>query len=154
MANFIGDYTCRLDAKGRVVFPSAFVKQMSPQEEQRFVLKKDIYESCLILYPFAEWERQNKLITANTNPYNKEHSKFLREFFKGTAEIILDSNHRMLLPKRLLDLISCDKEIVLAGQFGKIEVWAKEKYDALGSNEEEFTTLAEKILGGIQTKEQ
>lgn len=150
MANFIGDYTCKPDAKGRVVFPSAFKRQMSQNEEMRFVLKKDIYEKCLVLYPIAEWERQNKLILERTNPYNKEHNNFLREFFKGTAELIPDSNNRILMPKRLLDLIDAGKEIVLAGQYGKIEVWDKEIYESIGRDEEHFASLAEKILGNSQ----
>ncbi len=148
MTTFIGDYTCKPDSKGRVLVPSAFLKQMSQGAQERFVVKRDIFENCLVLYPMDEWERQGKIIREKTNPYNREHNNFLRQFFKGTAEVILDSNNRILVPKRLLDEIKADKELILAGQFGKIEIWPKETYDELGSREEEFASLAEKILGG------
>ncbi len=149
MTNFIGDYPCKLDTKGRVLLPSAMKKQMSPGAQDRFVIKKDIFEKCLVLYPIDEWERQNKIIRAKTNPYNREHNQFLRTFFKGTAELLLDGNNRLLIPRRLLDEINADKEIVLAGQFNKIEIWPKDIYEKAVSSDNEFAAIAEKILGGL-----
>ena len=150
MTIFIGDYTCKIDAKGRVMLPSAFKKQMPTAAQDKFVVKKDIYEKCLVLYPMDEWERQNELIRKSINPYNREHSRFLREFYKDTAEIELDSNNRFVIPARLLTLVDIDKEkdVVLAGQLGKIEIWAKDLYDTSGDGMGDFGTLAEKILGG------
>ncbi len=147
--NFIGDFSCKLDDKGRVLLPSAFLKQMAGAMQERFVLKKDIFESCLVLFPMNEWERQNEILRAHTNPYNREHNKFLRGFFKGTAEAALDSSNRILIPKRLLDEIGAKREIVLAGQLGKIEIWPGETYDAIESGDEEFAKLAEKIMGNL-----
>ena len=147
MALFIGEYSCKVDAKGRILFPSAFKKQMTSVSKDSFVIKKDIFEKCLVLFPIYEWERQTEILRNKLNPYNKEHSKFLRNFFKGAAEIILDSNNRMLLPKRLLELVNIKKNVCLAGQDGKIEIWSKEIYDSFDENEDEFAELAEKILG-------
>ncbi len=149
MAFFIGEYNCKLDAKGRLLFPSAFKKQMEPASGDRFVVKKDIFEPCLVLFPMEEWKRQTNLIRKRLNPYNKEHNKFSREFFKGSAELLLDSNNRLLIPKRLLELVSIYKEAILAGQDGKIEIWAKEQYDAGGMEDTDFAKLAEKIMGEL-----
>ncbi len=151
MTTFIGDFSCKIDAKGRILFPSSFKKQMSSASQERFVIKKEIFETCLILFPIEEWERQNMLLREKINVYNKEHNRFLREFYRGSAEVILDSNNRLLIPKRLLELAKIDKEVVLAGQDGKIEIWAKELYDGGEMNEKDFATLAEKILGGTLT---
>ncbi len=145
---FIGDFNCKADAKGRILFPSAFKKQMSSLANERFVIKKDLFEKCLVLYPIEEWERQNKIIRSKINPYNKEHNRFIRGFYKGTAEIILDGNNRMLIPKRLFEQVGITREVVLAGQDGKIEVWAKELYDNIVENDEEFARLTEKIMDG------
>jgi len=150
MIIFIGDYTCKIDAKGRVMLPAAFKKQMPSASQDKYVVKKDIYEKCLVLYPMDEWERQNQLIRQNINPYNKEHNQFLREFYKDTAEVELDANNRFLIPARLLNLVNIDKEkdVVLAGQLGKIEIWAKELYDKTSESISDFGDLANKILGG------
>ncbi len=147
MTSFIGDYVCRVDEKGRLMFPSMLRKQNKSASPDHYVLKKDIFERCLVLYPIEEWNRQNELIRKNTNPYNREHSQFLREYYRGTAEVILDSSGRMLLPKRLLDMIDVERELVLIGQDCRIELWAKEKFDAQVFDENRFAELAEKLLG-------
>jgi len=148
MTTFIGDYNCRVDEKGRVTFPSSLKKQMDTVLQNRFVVKKDIFEQCLVLYPIEEWERQNSIIRSKINPYNKEHNKFLRNFYRGSAEIVLDGNNRLLIPKRLLELAEISKEAILAGQYGKIEIWSKELYEEAEESHEDFAALAEKIMGG------
>ena len=146
MKTFIGDYTVKLDAKGRLSFPSAFKRQMKEGIGDGFVLKRDVFEKCLILYPMEEWDRQNAMIRAKTNPYNKEHARFLRMFYSGTAEVSLDSNSRMLIPKRLLEYAEIGDELVLAGQSGRIELWAGDKYTGVSTAYEDFATMAEKYL--------
>ena len=147
MATFIGDFTCKVDTKGRVILPSAFKKQMPAAAMDKFVVKKDIFEQCLVLFPMDEWDRQNSIIRSRINPYNKEHSRFLRGFYKGTAEIVLDASNRILIPRRLLDLVGIDSEVVLAGQDGKIEIWSRDLYDEQSGEADNFAVLAEKIMG-------
>ena len=150
MTTFIGDYHCKVDSKGRIMLPAAFKKQMPSSASDRFVIKKDIFVRCLVLYPMDEWDRQNAIIRSKINPYNKEHNTFLRGFFKGTAEIVLDSNNRILIPKRLLDSVIGESEVVMAGQGGRIEIWSVKLYESVADNADEFATLAEKILGATE----
>ncbi len=147
MTTFIGDITCKLDTKGRFLFPSAYKKQITDSVIDSYVVKKDIFEKCLILYPIDEWERQVDAIRKKLNPYNREHSKFLRGFYKNTAEVSLDGNNRILVSKNLLNLIGAKKELQLIGLDTKIEIWAKENYENIEHNDEDFAQLAEKILG-------
>ncbi len=147
MFSFIGEYFCKIDSKGRVLFPSALKKQMENISFGKFVIKKDIYENCLILYPIDEWDKQNELLRAKLNPYNKEHSKLLRAYYRGTAEITLDANNRLLIPKRLMEQAGIKKEIYMSGQDKKIEIWSKQTFDTNVVDENEFSELAEKLLG-------
>lgn len=57
MASFIGDYTCKADAKCRVVVPALFRRGMAVSGQSLFVLRKNIFEKCLDLYPLVEWEK-------------------------------------------------------------------------------------------------
>ncbi len=148
MASFIGDYTGKIDAKGRVSLPSALKKQTDGSVVDKFVAKKDIYEPCIILYTTDEWERQNELIRAKLNPYNREHNKFLREFYRSAVEITLDSNNRLLIPARLLEYAKIEKEVSFSGQDKKIELWAKELYEQSETSSEDFANMATKFLGG------
>jgi MraZ protein len=148
MATFIGDYPCKVDAKGRIILPMAFKKQMPAAAQDHFVVRKDIFENCLVLYAIDDWNRQLEKIRKRINPYNREHNMFLRNFFKGTAELSLDNNNRMLIPKRLFDLIGAERDVVLAGQDGRIEIWSASVYDTIEMPAEDFANLAEKLMGG------
>ncbi len=148
MITFIGDYHCKLDSKGRAALPAAFKKQMAAELTSGFVIKRDVFDKCLVLYPMKEWERQNELIRRRTNPFNKEHTRFLRMFFSGTAEVQADATQRILIPKRLLEYAGIKGEVVLAGQYGKIEIWSPGDYESFTKADDEFASLAEKILGG------
>jgi MraZ protein len=125
----------------------AFKKQMPDGAQDHFVVRKDIFENCLVLYSIEDWERQLEKIRSRINPYNREHNMFLRSFFKGTAELSLDNNNRLLIPKRLLDLVGVTREIVLAGQDGRIEIWAADTYEKIDMPADDFANLAEKLMG-------
>lgn len=148
MITFIGDYTVKLDSKGRLSFPAAFKRQMKDSSSEGFVVKRDVFETCLIIYPMEEWDRQNAMIRERTNPYNKEHARFLRMFYSGTAELALDASNRMLIPKRLLEDAGIKDEVVLAGQSGRIELWSSNAYAKVSKADDDFAAMAEKILGG------
>lgn len=148
MATFIGDYACKVDAKGRIILPMAFKKQMPLDAQDHFMVRKDIFENCLVLYSIEDWNRQLEKIRKRMNPYNREHNMFLRNFFMGTMELTLDNNNRMLIPRRLLDSIGADRDVVLAGQDGRIEIWASDIYEKIEMPAEEFALLAEKLMGG------
>ena len=146
---FVGEYNSKLDNKCRVIFPSQLKRQV-PDEEQAaaFVLKRDIYAKCLVLYPMSEWNRQTGLLKKRLNPFNRKHAEFLREYYRGTAEVYLDNNSRFLIPQVLLDYIGGEKELVFAGQEGKVEIWAKNVYEQKSMSNDSFAELAEEILGG------
>ncbi len=146
MATFIGEHSCKLDTKSRIALPAALKKQLPAEAAPVFVIKRDIYEKCLVMYTQAEWEKQAELVRSKLNPYNKEHNQFLRLYYQGTAEVEMDASNRLLLPKRLLDEIEADKDIILIGIDTKIEIWAEEQYKTL-LPDEDFANLAQKILG-------
>ncbi len=129
-----------------------FKKQMPSGAQDHFVVREDIFENCLVLYSIEDWNRQLEKIRRRINPYNREHNMFLRNFFKGTAELLLDGNNRMLIPKRLLDMIGAERDVVLAGQDGRIEIWAAAVYDKIDMPSGDFANLAEKLMGGTITE--
>lgn len=153
MITFIGDYPCKADSKGRILLPAAFKKQMGDRVIDRFVVKKSIFDKSLMMYPYEEWERQIANLRSKINPYNRAHAEFLREFFKGTAEITLDNNNRLLIPKRLLDWANIKTDVILAGQDDKIVIWDKQSYESQSLSDEAFASLAEKILGNNDLNE-
>jgi len=147
MHTFLGDYPCKLDAKGRVALPSKFRKLLLSVSEEGFIVRKNMYQKCLDLFPYSEWEKQILEIKKKVNPYNKKHSAFLREFYRGTCELTIDANGRILIPKRLASYADLRKDLVFAGQVDKIEIWNSELYESVVMNTEEYEDLANELLG-------
>lgn len=146
--SFIGNYTVKSDAKNRIAIPATFRKQIAEKQESSFVIQKDIFQNCLVLYPQSEWQIQVERLRKSLNPYNSKHKRFKAQFFRNTAEVTLDNGGRILLPKRLIDLVSIKKEIEVAGADTTIEIWDKDIYDNYSLDSDEFATLTEDILGG------
>jgi DNA-binding transcriptional regulator/RsmH inhibitor MraZ len=47
-----------------------------------------------------------------------------------------------------MDLIGAERDVVLAGQDGRIELWAADIYNKIDMLAEDFADLAEKLMGG------
>ena len=150
MTTFIGEYTVKVDDKGRLVFPSAFKSVMPSGEDLRFVIKKDIFTDCLEMYTFREWERQSEEVKSRLNFFNRKHTLFWREYMRDRAVVEPDPKlGRISIPKKLLEAIGVNKEVVFAGNDFKIEIWAREKYSENVISGEEFMTLAETLPDNI-----
>lgn len=146
MITFIGEYTAKLDDKGRLIFPSPFKSLLSADQDQRFVVKKDIFEDCLEMYTFSEWERQSGEVKSKLNPFKKEHAMFWREYMRGRAVVEPDARlGRITIPRKLLETIGVTKEVVFSGNDYKIEIWAKEKFDASALSNEAFIQIADHL---------
>ena len=48
---FLGNIEARTDSKGRVFLPATFRKVLQQEGVEHLVLRKDVHEKCLILYP-------------------------------------------------------------------------------------------------------
>jgi len=152
MTNLIGEYECRIDAKGRFMLPAGLKKQLPPEVQDRFVINRG-FEKCLVLYPRNVW----KVISDEVNQlnlYNKKNRDFVRYFYRGATELILDSASRLLLPKQLSAYAGIEKELVLSAFSNRIEIWAKGVYQNLLTNEpEDFSSLAEEVMGKNENKD-
>ena len=153
MTNFIGEYECKLDAKGRLMLPSSLRKQLDPAAQEKFVMNRG-FEKCLVLYPKNDWkyisEEVNKL-----NQYVKKNREFIRYFYRGATELGLDGTGRMLFPKRMLEYAGVEREVVLFAYGNRIEVWDKETYNGLLTDEpDEFAMLAEEVMGNSSKEDE
>lgn len=153
MRNLIGEFECNLDAKGRLMFPSGLRKQLGP-EEHRFVVNRSIFEPCLILYPWDEWEDITRQLN-KLNRFDRKNDRFIRKFRNGATEVELDASGRILVPKRLKEFAGLGKTAVLLASANKIELWDKAKYDeVMEEDQEDFARLAEEVMAGVDDPEE
>lgn len=147
MVNLIGTYECKADAKGRLMMPVAFKKQLSPVLQDGFVLKRSVFQKCLELYPMEEWnllmQKINKL-----NRFKKKNNDFIRRFTAGVKVVEIDSAGRLLIPKDLIGFAGITKELVLSSAVNIIEIWDKDLYEkAIDDVAVDFADLAEEVMG-------
>lgn len=143
---YIGEYTCKVDEKGRVALPSAFRGNGTDVKGIQFTLKKDLFFNCLVLYSMSEWEKQISDLDNKLNPHDPTDIALRRKFFRDATLVEVDAAGRILIPKRLWELIEVSKEVVFAGQNSKIEIWAKEAYGESDMSIEEYQALTKEKL--------
>ena len=140
-----GEYECKVDAKGRFLFPSVLLSFFSEEEQNEFVINKGM-DSCLVLYPLKVWEQEIEKIYAK-NQFIEKNRAFARMFQSGAQPVHLDNQKRILIPKKLIETAEIQGDIVLIGAYDRIEIWAKEKFEKwLEQNQSSFANLSEEVM--------
>ncbi len=149
MAGLVGEYECKLDAKGRFLFPAGLRKQLSPMANEMFMMNKG-FENCLTLYPMNEWEKVSAKLS-KLNLFKPKNRMFYRLFHQGAKQLGLDSAGRVLVPADLMKRIELTREVMLTAFNDRIEIWSKEEYFAtMGENMADFADLADEVMGEIE----
>ena len=143
--NLLGEYEATIDSKGRFLVPGGLKKQI-PEGENRMVISRG-FEKCLTVYPLSSWqpivERIRKL-----NDFDPKVREFKRLFLGGATEVEMDSAGRLLLPPQLKEFAGLSKDIVLAADLDKINIWDATKYKQFFEDfsPEAFSTLAADVM--------
>jgi MraZ protein len=145
----IGTYECKADVKGRLMLPAPLKKQLSGSLQDGFVLKRSVFDTCLELWPMAEWNimmlKINKL-----NRFNKKNNDFIRKFMAGVKMIEIDDLGRFLVPKDLVAFAGITKDVVLSSKVNIVEIWDKDLYEqSVSFAEDDFADLAEEVMGNL-----
>lgn len=155
MLNLLGEYGCKVDSKGRVMFPAKLRKQLEPVLSHGLVINRDIFEKCLILYPKPEWDKVNQEMN-RLSRYDRKHQLFQRKFMKGATLVELDSTGRLNIPAALLEYALMNEkggnELVVSGVGEKIEIWSKKHYEevVLSGEEADLSDLIDDVRKDIE----
>jgi MraZ protein len=149
MAILFEVHECTIDAKGRILLPAPFKKQLAEVLDMGFVIKPSIFSKSLELYPMSSWDKISSHVN-KLNRFIKKNVEFIRMFNFGVKSVELDSNGRFLIMKDLLLHAGIKKDVVIAGANDKLEIWdRKAYYKFIKDNTEAFETLTEDVMGGI-----
>ncbi|MGM0396382.1 MAG: division/cell wall cluster transcriptional repressor MraZ [Bacillota bacterium] len=137
---FIGEYQHTVDGKGRLIIPSKFREPLGDE----FVMTKGL-DNCLFVYPKSEWEIvENKLKSLPMT--NKDARAFVRFFFSGATECVLDKQGRVLIPGNLRDHSKLTKDTVVIGVSTRLEIWSKEEWDSYNDDDSlSYDSIAERM---------
>ncbi|MBR2562602.1 MAG: division/cell wall cluster transcriptional repressor MraZ [Eubacterium sp.] len=119
---FMGEYNHTIDSKGRLIIPSKFREELG----ESFVVTRGM-DGCLSIYSQESWtEFEQKLATLPLA--SKEARTFTRFFVSGATSCDLDRQGRILVPATLREYAGLKKDVILAGNLDRIEVWSKERW--------------------------
>jgi len=130
MERFLGTIDAKADAKGRVAVPVVFRRILSDAAENKLVIQKNIYKDCLVLYPKTKWDEELADLRSRLNMRDEAESNLFRSYVSFADEVEIDTNGRILIPKRYLQMANLKSEIRFLGVDFTIEVWNRETLDA------------------------
>ena len=106
---FMGTTHNSIDEKNRMIVPSKLRAGLG----SRCVLTKGL-DRCLYIYTMEDWEKQ----------------MFIRHFCANAAECEFDKQGRIGIPQELKAYAGIEKELVTMGAMSKIEIWARDVWEA------------------------
>ncbi len=123
---FLGNIEARTDTKGRAFLPSAFRKVLMASGEESLVLRQDIFEKCLVIYPETVWNREMDEMRSRLSRWDRRQQMVYRSYVSGVTSLAVDASGRILIPKAFLEAAGIKQDIRFVGMGDTIEVWANE----------------------------
>ena len=144
---FLGNIEAKTDTKGRAFLPAAFRKVLQMNSEERLVLRKDVFQPCLVLYPESVWNEQMDQMRARLNRWNRQHQQVFRQFVSEVELLTLDGNGRFLIPKRYQRMAEIEQDIKFVGMGDTIEIWSNKKAEEQQMKPDDFEVALEELMG-------
>lgn len=145
---FLGNVLAKTDAKGRAFLPSVFRKVLQASGEETLVLRKDVFQSCLVLYPESVWNERLDMLKSQLRQWKPVHQQMFRQFVSEAEVVTLDGNGRFLISKRLQRVASISQDIQFIGMDDTIEIWSPDDLQKTLRPEDEFGKQFENIMNG------
>lgn len=145
---FLGNIEAKTDAKGRAFLPVVFRKVLQASGEETLVLRKDVFQSCLVLYPESVWNARLDMLKQQLRPWKPAHQQIFRQFVSEAEVVTLDGNGRFLISKRLQRVAGITQDIQFIGMDDTIELWAPQDLQKTLRTDENFSREFENIMNG------
>jgi MraZ protein len=141
---FVGTYTPRLDAKGRLFLPAKFREQL---EEGLMVTRGQ--ERCLTVFSLPDFEALTTRLEGASQT-NKSVRGYTRMLTSGAFQEVPDKQGRINIAPLLRAYASLDRDVVVIGSMNRVEIWDPTNWQTyLDEQEQQFADLSEEIFPGI-----
>jgi MraZ protein len=147
---FLGNIEAKTDVKGRAFLPAVFRKVLQAQGEEILVLRRDVFQKCLVLYPESVWNARLDMLKSQLRTWKPVHQQMFRQFVSEAEVVSLDGNGRFLISKRLLKAAEIDQDIQFIGMDDTIEIWSPENLKQTLKSDEEFGNEFESIMNATE----
>lgn len=122
-----GNYTTRVDEKGRLKIPTHFRRRLEEKYDSTFYVTSLTGESVQI-FPIAEWEKiEQKLSLLPANEAARRIYLTRMNFFGQEAEI--DNQGRILIHPLLRQKTETYGDVAVIGSLTFLDVWNRERIE-------------------------
>ena len=146
MMQFLGNIDAKIDAKARVFVPAVFRKLLLASGQTSVVLRKDIFQKCLVLYPEGVWEREVSVLRAKLSRWDNSQQKVFRQFVLGAERLDIDASGRILIPRKYLEMVGIESDVSFVGVDNTIELWAKDYIQETLLTAEDFGEQLQQLM--------
>lgn len=146
---FLGNIEAKADAKGRVFLPATFRKVLQMEGVEQLVMRKDVHEECLVLYPESVWNELMDSMRARLNRWNRQQQQIFRQFVSDVELVSLDGNGRFLISRRLQEMAGIEQSVRFIGVGDTIEIWAVKKAEEPFVDAETFGNALEDLMSDM-----
>jgi MraZ protein len=121
---FFGEYSYKVDDKGRVPLPPKFRREM----REGVMLTKGM-EKCISVYPIAEWKKLSEsLSTKAVTPASLR--RLNRAIFGSAFSTSFDGQGRITLPFALREYAEIGDTAFVVGANSCVELWSEDEWTA------------------------
>ena len=141
MAELLGEHRYQMDPKGRISLPAKFRSEF--RDGVHLTLGQ---EGCLYAFPPDEWARE-KARVEERGLANQSNRGYTRVFFGNAEHVDLDSQGRLVVPRRLRDKAGLEREVAVIGVSDRLEIWPEDAWNRYADDQE-----ASYRSGGLTTE--
>jgi len=123
----VGEFVHSVDAKGRVAVPNPFRKKLNLGAEDKLVLARGP-NLCIEGHTVTEWAEHVDDTMGGMPLYEPRSRRLRRTRLARAAEVELDGQGRILVPRNLKDMAGITGEAVFIGVGPFFEIWEPGRY--------------------------
>ncbi|MBB4034468.1 MraZ protein [Dysgonomonas hofstadii] len=146
MLQFLGNIEAKIDAKARIFVPAAFRKILQSADQNTLILRKDIFQNCLVLYPLQVWEEEVAKLRSRLNRWDREQQALFRQFVVDAERLEMDTNGRILIPKRYCQMAGISSEVRFLGVDNTIEIWTNNTLEQTLIPADDFSSRIQALM--------
>lgn len=141
---FLGNLEAKTDAKGRAFLPASFRKVLAASGEESLVLRQDVFENLLVLYPVSVWNALMDDMRRRLSRWDRRQQMAYRTFVSSVVEVGIDGSGRILIPRSFLEAAGISQNVRFVGMGDTIEIWPADTMETM--SKEDFGEVLSEVM--------
>jgi MraZ protein len=114
-------------------------------------MRRDTDNECVIFYPEHVWQNKVNQLRSALDEWEPEDQMILMQFMSEAEILDMDSQGRVLLQKKHLEMIGAQQDILFVGMLDRFAIWNPTVFNEKQMPQKD---LAERIRARMKRKEE